>query len=102
MSGYTGPCCKLIEALQELMPNKFDDLYHHGHNLEHNSEICFPIIIRKLVYRAVSESELAVEYAIACHQITEIFQPFPIKSTKKNLFKSILRNELQTYFDSVR
>lgn len=97
MAKHVGMCRKLIQALQEVMPNKFaivdECLIPHE---------CFRSVVAKFVHQAVNESHFAVEYAIVCQQIAEIFQPFAGDASKINQFKYDLTNQLQNYFISVR
>lgn len=102
MERHVGVCSKLIQALQELMPNKFDLLVEEGHNPLDKPEKCFQIIIGKIVYVAITESNFALEYAIAYQQIAEIFQPVPGVGHENNQFKVCVINHLQTFFTSIR
>lgn len=99
MANHIGLCGKLIEALQELMPHKFADLEVDPRHKDKEDE-CFRVIIAYFAEKAVLESHLALEYAIACQQISEIYDPVIIPSNQShpvNQFKYHLTNHLQIY-----
>ena len=100
MADYAGLCRKLIEALQELMPQQFSDL-HYDHFKVENPEEWFRLIISQFAEKIVAESHhLAYEYAIVCEQISEIFEPIIVTGDPVRLvnpFKYNFTNQLQLY-----
>lgn len=101
MDAHFGSCRKLIEALNELMPDKFDFDSHHSAGPDDDE--CFRITIANLIRQAVLESDFAKTYAIACQQIAELFEPVHGESaTEKNQFKYLVTNQCQLIFSRIR
>jgi hypothetical protein len=93
---HVGSCRKLIQALDQLLPEKFSKIAQIHHEGDRN--ICFESIIEELVKIAVSESHSAQEYAAVCEQISELF----LTIDSSNPFKYLLNNHLQKWFTTSR
>lgn len=89
MTSHKSLCLKLIQALDELMPNFF---VFQEHDCGPNEQ-CFRIIIKTLVEHALAQPNMMIEYSIACTQIAEIFEPVPLLPGTPNHFKYLLTNQ---------
>lgn len=55
-----------------------------------------------IVKKAAKESSLALEYAIVCKEISELYEPVAGSGVKINQFVYLVTNQVQTFFNLIR
>lgn len=94
---HTGNC----RVLGEIMPDEFGDLFE-AHRDGPEDE-CFRNAIKSLVMKAAAGSPSAVEYAILCNEICELFDTQAGgASNVSNPFKYLLTNQCHLLLTTFR
>lgn len=96
---HTGSCRRIVQALQQLWPEKFKCFEKHDQRESENG--CFQLTVAEIVHKALDESNLAKDYAIVCKEISELFQAVHLDAST-NTFKAALNNYMQKIFNSIR